>query len=860
MATGPFAGYPRVFGLAWAFVAHTDSYFDPDMLRRFIAAYQRVQPLTIGELWAVAITLRIVLVENLRRLADQIVAGRGERADADALADRLLETGRARSALDADIFARSSESLSEVFAAQLAKRLRDQDPRTTPALEWLVERLRQQGASTDRVQHAQQGWGPERHRPQRHHQHEADLRHRLGGFVRERESRRCAAARGKRLAAMDLPTRDLYRSAIEELARGSPLTELEIAGQVLETACLAAAGASAPAESERLGDPGHHLIAEGRRQLERAIGFRPRPRTLIGRFGLRLGIGGYVGAILSVTVALLALAIWALGVPGLDARWLVLFAVLGFVPATEVATTLVNRAVAWCFGATALPGLELAEGVPASLRTLVAVPTLLTGEDELLEQIERLEVHHLAGSSGDLTFALLTDGVDADAETVEGDTRLLATAAEAIARLNLRHGPGPAGDRFLLLHRRRLLNAAENVWMGWERKRGKLHELNRLLRGAVDTSFVAEDGRMPRVPHGVRFVITLDADTRLPRDAARRLVGKMAHPLNRPEFGGDGRRVTGGHAIPSRVTPSLPLAREGRSSDRVIRPCRMDRYAGAISDVYQDLFDEGSYTGKGIYDVDAFEAALAGRVPENALLSHDLFEGVFARAGLASDIEVVEEFPTRYDVAAKRQHRWTRGDWQLLTWVLGSRKRSLPPLGRFKMLDNLRRSLLAPFTLAVLTLCWLFPTPSAMSGLALVLAAIAIPAFLPGAFAILPRRAGLRVRNHLGMLGLGLRLAAAQAFLSVAFLPDQAWRTADAVARTLARLFVTRRNLLEWTTAARSAAAPRLSMGGFYDGMAGGVALGLPWRRSPSRPLRRPGPSSCLSHCCGPARRRSPSG
>ncbi len=829
LAVGPFAGYPRVLGLAWAFVAHTDSHFDPNVLRRFIAAYQRIQPLTIGELWAVAITLRIVLIENLRRLADQIMVGREERADADALADRLLESGCARSALEVDISARSSAPLSEVFAAQLAKRLRDHDPITTPALGWLAERLRLQDTSIeDVVQHAQQRLGASNVSVRNVITSMrlisgidwADLVESLS-LVDER------LRSGSAFAAMDFPTRNLYRSAIEELARGSSSTELEIAGYALTISHKAAAEAVDATESARVGDPGYHLLAEGRRVFERTVGFRPLRRLRLSR----LGIGGYAGAILFTTAVLLTLALWALAVSGLGTGGLVLFVLLGVVPGTEAATALINRAITWRFGAATLPGLELAAGVPGSLRTLVAVPTLLTNEADLLEQVERLEIHHLAGAGGDLTFALLSDGVDADQEVVADDARLLAVAAEAIAQLNRRYGAGPGGDRFLLLHRRRLFNAGENKWMGWERKRGKLHELNRLLRGARDTTFVAVVGCPPRVPDDVRFVITLDADTRLPRDAARRLIGKMAHPLNRPKFSDIERRVISGYAIlQPRVTPALPLGREGSFYQRVFSgPSGMDPYAAATSDVYQDLFGEGSYTGKGIYDVDAFEAALAGRVPENALLSHDLFEGVFARSGLASDIEVVEEFPTRYDVAAKRQHRWARGDWQLLPWVFGhwTGASAMPPIGRWKMLDNLRRSLLAPVTLMALGLCWLLPMPSARAGLLLILGAIAIPALLPSVFSVLPRRTDIRVRNHLGMLAASLRLATAQVFFLIAFLPDQAWRAGDAIARTLVRLFVTHRHRLEWTTAARSTAAPRLDVGGFYRGMAGGVMLGL---------------------------------
>jgi cyclic beta-1,2-glucan synthetase len=397
---------------------------------------------------------------------------------------------------------------------------------------------------------------------------------------------------------MDFPTRNLYRSAIEQLARGSSSTELEVADLALNASHAAAAGAVNPAAAERAGDPGYHLIAEGRRALERTIGFRPPPRLRINRFHIRLGVGGYVGEILFVTTGLLLLALWALATPGLAVGWLALFALIGFLPATEVASALVNRAVTWSFGATTLPGLALTAGIPPSLRTIVAVPTLLTSKADLLEQIERLEVHHLAGAGGDLTFALLSDGVDANQEVLEGDAHLLGVAAEAIGRLNRRYGPGPGGSRFLLLHRHRVFNAGENKWMGWERKRGKLHELNRLLRGATDTTFMPVAAPAQQVPADVRYVVTLDADTRLPRDAALRLIGKMAHPLNQPKFSDVKQRVISGYAIlQPRVTPSLPVGREGSFYQRVFSsPGGIDPYAAATSSVRDPIPEKASTT------------------------------------------------------------------------------------------------------------------------------------------------------------------------------------------------------------------------------------------------------------------------
>jgi cyclic beta-1,2-glucan synthetase len=627
---------------------------------------------------------------------------------------------------------------------------------------------------------------------------------------------------------MDFPTRNRYRSAIEELARRSPCSELDIAEHAL---AVSRAADSNALDGERIKDPGYYLIAEGRQAFEKRIGFRPSLRLSISRFNTGLGIAGYVGTILITAMTLLALSLWALAVPDLPTGWLVLFALVGFLPATEVATALVNRAVIWSFGATTLPGLALEAGVPESLRTLVAVPTLLTSEADLLEQIERLEVHYLASADGDLAFVLLVDGLDADKEVLEEDAHLLAVATEAIDRLNRRHGPGPGSNRFLLLYRRRVFNASEGKWMGWERKRGKLHELNRLLRGAKDTTFTPISGRISQMPAGVRYVITLDADTRLPRDAALRLIGKMAHPLNHPRFSQNEQRVVNGYAIlQPRVTPSLPLSREGSFFQRVSSgPGGIDPYAAAISDVYQDLFGEGSYTGKGIYDIDAFEAALFGRIPENALLSHDLFEGIFARAGLASDIEVVEEFPSRYDVVAKRQHRWTRGDWQLLPWLLGhpNRAQPVPPIGRGKMFDNLRRSLMAPFTLMTFGVSWMLPMPLSIVGTLLTLATIAIPVFFPIFFSLLPRRADIRLHTHIRMLAADMRLAATQTCLSVVFLADRAWRMSDAAVRTLWRLFVTHRHFLEWTTAAASTASPRLDLSGFYRKMASGTFVGV---------------------------------
>ncbi len=855
LINGPFQGFPRVYGLSWAFVAHTDSRFDPPMLGRFLRAYQTVQPLTIGELWAVAIALRVVLVENLRRLAQEMVNDQVARQAANVLADQLL--GAVTEPTEA-VLARVVTPLPTAYAVQLVRRLREEDPGAAPARQWLDSTLAAQDTSAEKVVEAQQ---------QRQGAASVTIRNVITSMrlmssinwqeVFESVSPSDAILRaGSNFASLDFATRELYRHAIEELARGSAFTETEIASRVIRASNLSAMDArEGDADAARRADPGYYLVAKGRLAFETSINCRVSLRRRLVRVNTAIGVSGYIGVVAFVTALVLALALaW-------DHQWSVtwgcaVLALLGVIPASDAAMTLVNCGATNRFAASRQPGLELDSGIPPSLRTMVVMPVLLTSLTSIAEQVKRLEVHHLASCDGDLCFALLSDWTDSTSETQPGDNLLLGAATDGIAELNRRHGPAPASDRFLLLHRRRLWNAAQGRWIGWERKRGKLHELNRLLRGAADTSFASIEGRPPVVPSGVRYVIILDSDTRLPRGVAKRLIGKMAHPLNRPTLDpGCGRVVEGYAVLQPRVTPGMPTERDGSLFQRVFaNTSGMDPYACAVSDVYQDLFGEGSYCGKGIYEVDAFEAALGGRIPDNTVLSHDLLEGIFARAGLATDIEVIDEFPTRYDVAVARQYRWARGDWQLLPWIFGwgrgavadRARASIPLVGRWKMLDNLRRSLSAPTAFLALVAGWTLPSSDPARWSLFVLAAIAIAAVIPFVTAIFPRRQGLARLMHLCAVGADLRLAASQIVLLVAFLPHQAWIMAEAILRTLFRLFVSRRRLLEWITAGQVKVRPRLHPGGLYRQMAGSVGLALAaaclvaWSKPGAAPVATP--------------------
>ncbi|TKB72695.1 MAG: hypothetical protein E8D45_10475 [Nitrospira sp.] len=843
LASGHLQDYPRVFGVAWAFVAHTDSRFDPEMLRRFVVAYQRVQPLTIGELWAVAISLRVVLVENLRRLVERIVHSRAARLEADELADSLLGTGVLASEPPATVLRHfERRPLAPAFAVQLVQRLRDLDPKVRPVLLWLDERLAAQGTTVNDIVHAE-------------HQRQAAMSVTVRNII---TSMRLTSAfdwadffesvslvddilhREPRYAEMDFVTRDTYRHAIEDLSRGSGASEIDVATRVVERARRASVEPreSVQPDQDRHRDPGYYLISQGRRAFECELGYRVSWKRRLLRWYVRAAVPGYLGSLAAVTALALALPLWHAGAAGVTVVGLALLGLLALVPASDLAMALINRTVMAVLGPRPLPRMALRNGIPKELRTIVVVPTLLTNQQGIDEQVERLEVHFLANSDDDLRFALLSDWRDAPSERLPGDAELLAAAVEGIALLNKRYGPASGGGlRFVLLHRRRVWNESEHTWMGWERKRGKLHELNQLLRGSTGTTFMSVGGHPPEPIPSVRYVITLDADTRLPRGAAHRLIGTMAHPLNRPRFDRlAGRVVEGYGVVQPRITPSLPTDGEGSCFQKTFSgPSGIDPYAAAVSDVYQDLFREGSYTGKGIYDIDAFEAALADKVPDNAMLSHDLFEGLFARAALATDIELFEAFPAHYEAAAARQHRWARGDWQLLPWLLGRRHAGseprravvIPAIGRWKILDNLRRTLSAPAAFLTLIVGWLLPAGSPWVWSGFILATIAIPSLLSFVLGLYPRRRGVPLRSHCRGAITDLKLAATQIALTVTFLAYQTWLMSDAILRTLGRLVLTRTRLLEWVTAAQAEDAYTCNLTGMYRRMAGGIVLAV---------------------------------
>jgi cellobiose phosphorylase len=843
LAEGASVGLPRVYDIALEIVAHGDGRLDPDSLSRFVAAYQTVTPLRLGELWAIPIMLRLALIENLRRVAVHIAAGRRDRDLAVAWANKLTEIARQdpnNLILTIADMARSNPPMTSPFVSEFARRLQGQGHALALPLTWIEQQLAESGLSIEQLV---------RSGNQQQAAAQVSVSNSIGSlrflgimdwrtFVETMSlvEKVLRTDPGAVYAAMDFASRDRYRHLIEAVAKAGGLAEEAVARRAIG---LAQAGAARHGEDDRRAHVGFYLVEQGRAELERDTRARLSVAAALRRGSDRYSLLLYLGTITPITLLLTAgLLTWAWA-EGAAVWSLLPLGILALSATSQLAMALVNGLTTLLVSPRALPRMDFSAGIPTASRTLVVIPTLLTSPRTVERLVEALEVRFLANRDGNLHFGLLTDFGDAAEATSPQDAALLERARERIEALNARYAGG-RNDRFFLFHRPRRWNPQERIWMGYERKRGKLADLNRLLREGNSDGFSLLVGAT-EVLAGVQYVITLDTDTQLPRDAAHQLVGTMAHPLNRPLYDPALGRVRAGYGI---LQPRVSVSLSGTHQSRYARlqggEPGIDPYTHTVSDLYQDAFQEGSFIGKGIYDLAAFEQTLKGRFPENRILSHDLLEGCYARSGLLSDVQLYEEFPARYGADVNRRHRWIRGDWQLAGWLLprvpgptGQRlKNPLSALSRWKLFDNLRRSLV-PAALTLLLLVGWTAFAAAGPWTLAVLSVLLIPPLLATLPDLLRKPDDLRPGRHLAAAA----HAAGQRFIQVGFavatLPHEACYSLDAILRTLWRLAVTQQRLLEWNP---SGDQERLSRGdlsasframGFAPALAAATAITL---------------------------------
>jgi cyclic beta-1,2-glucan synthetase len=779
LADGLLKGLPRIYAIERAVLSSQNYLLDVIELQAIMTQVHQQVPLTMGELWALPIFLRYSLIETLAHALERIVQ---PQTSPDLPAFPVSLTGSSDPLLAQQTEA--GESFANAVVANIILSLRAISEQnwndffeTVSLVEWTL-----------------------------------------------REDPACV------YPLMDFKTRDQYRKEIEALSLACGCKENELAKITLDlarenhTGGTETAGAH-PETSARgwaLDNPaahiGEYLLGGKRSLLEEKIGYRPDVKTALKRWGFRHASALYLGSIGLLSVMLLALSGRIMTLPvifqsGSVLQWMTIPILALSLLATilTVSASLVNWLVTLWVKPSTLPKLRFKDNIPTPYQTLVVIPALILSEKEIDFLVRQLEMHHLCNPEPGLLFALLTDFGDADYEEHVDDEKLLKYAASAIEDLNAQYkhsidDQATTGDLFYLLHRKRLWNGSEGKWMGWERKRGKLHELNCLLRGGENLSFsdVASNlNRSAGLQH-VRFVITLDADTILPLGAAARLIGALAHPLNRARFDEiTGRVVSGYTVLQPRMEMHPRSANYSWFTQIFAGDTGLDLYTRAVSDVYQDLFGEGIYVGKGIYDLDAFERSLNKRIPENSVLSHDLLEGILGRAGLVTDVTMVEDYPSNYLIKIERLQRWIRGDWQLLPWLLQPGKFGVrfSAISRWKILDNLLRSTLVPALLLIFILGVIIFPDLAWFWVVIVLLSLGIPVFTGIARGAMQTLGGEKI----GASFHDFKLKLMRWLLAISFLPYEAYKAADAILTTLYRLFVSRRDFLQWTTAAQAA-------------------------------------------------------
>ena len=819
-------GFPRVYDIAAEAIAHADGRVTMDSLKAFVSAYQRVTPLTLGELWAIPIMLRLALIENLRRVAARIAADRDDRNLADGWADRIVEIVEKDSKnlilVVADM-ARSNPPMRGAFVAEFVRRLQSHSHALSLPLTWIEQSLAESGSTiAQSVQSENQQQAGD----------QVSMSNSIGSlrtlsvidwrdFVESLSSVDAVLHNdpARVYATMDFASRDRYRHVVESIAKRSGWAEDEVADAALQLA------KNAPADDDgRRSHVGYYLVDAGVSALEKAVELPVALRAYWRRPTVRVTV--FLTAIFLITLAGTCVALWKAYFDGVGDWLLIPVGVTAALCASQLAVAIVNRVTSMLVSPHVMPRIDFTNGVPAESKTLVVVPTMLSDSDGIEALLESIEIRHLANRDVNIVFGLLTDFIDADAETLPTDAALVDQAAAGVEALNAQYRSTAVASPFFLLHRPRVWNARENVWMGRERKRGKLGDLNALLRGGDETPFSRIVGDVSALA-SVRFVITLDTDTQLPRDTARELIATMSHPLNRARYDESVGRVVEGYGI---LQPRVAVGVQGAQRSEYARlhsgEAGIDPYTRAVSDVYQDAFGEGSFVGKGIYDVDAFEHALKDRLPDNRILSHDLLEGCYARSGLASDIELLEDYPTTYLSDVRRRHRWIRGDWQITRWLTpyvtardGTLARNpLSALSRWKVLDNLRRSLVPIASMLLLLLGWTV-LPSPWFWTAVVVGVSFIPVLGASFFDLANKPDELPLDRHFREVAKAIGQYVFNMVYALACLPFEMAFSIDAITRTTWRMLVSRKHLLQWTPSSESAKREKSSLFASFETM-----------------------------------------
>ncbi|HWQ29362.1 MAG TPA: glucoamylase family protein [Negativicutes bacterium] len=812
LKAGVLKGYPRVYAIALELVSHTDGRFDDKQLVSFVEAYQTQSLLSSGELWAIPMMVRMALIEHIRHVCENIEESQEQWQKAEKLAEQLLSFKDRKPEELLGIAKESMKHLEAIdpsYGEHLLNRLKQHGIEIAPIIKYIDERLSEQHTTSESITHLE-------------HREQASRQVSMGNSITS--LRIIATLDWKQIfedlsqveqilrkdpadiyQRMDFASRDSYRHEVEKIAKKLKVSEVQVSNKLID--CAAEEGKHI----------GYYL-------------FRSEKEKLLNRIGHPIMSGFsntaiyFFSIITATTIIILLMLNYAYTEGMTNAGVLILVALALLIPSSDIAVSTVNWILVHIKPPAFLPKLELREGIPEDSAVIVVVPTLLTKGSTAEKLLLNLEEYYLANREDNLYFALLGDYKDHDGEKAAGDSEITRLAIRKVKELNERYGKG--ADRFFFLNRKRTFNKAQNRWMGWERKRGALYEFNELLLRGKKSTFENIEGNLD-VLKNVKYVITIDADTKLSIEIARKLLGTISHPLNRAVIDREKGIVTEGYGL---LQPriSIDIVSSNASLFASIFGGRggIDIYTNAVSDIYQDYFGEGIFTGKGIYELAVFQGILRNMIPENTVLSHDLLEGAHVRTGLVTDIELIDSYPSKYNAHSMRQHRWVRGDWQLLPWLLGRVKNAkgeaiknpLSFINRWKLLDNLRRSLLAPSEALLFLLSLSIMPGNALVWVLFTLAAIVFPILISVAEAAFVNMDNSGEKEEFSFLD-RVKAPLLQSLLIISFLPHQAQLMLDAIATTLVRVLVTRKNLLEWVTAADMELALKNDQGSYWRRM-----------------------------------------
>lgn len=845
IASGPYTGFARMYVLATEIVAYTDAKIEAHTLQALLKAYQNKKTLNMEEIWNVGIFLEIAIIENIRNVCDKIYSSQMQKYKVESMLERLVEyKTKEQQQYKTNVESGKAKILEAgqmkyPFIEYMSYRLKKYGRKAYPYLDGLEEQVMKMGTTVSDV-------------IKKEHFDIAVKKVSMGNCIKSiKEVQRInfleifENINGVEdllrqdpthvYEKMDYKTKSYYRNKIKEISKKTKISEIYITNKALELARKKEEEATQPntIEETRKMHIGYYLIDEGITSLYQSLQTNKKPKMLTKEQLTFI----YMASLIALSILITLLFTIPMGKQN---NWWIggLFFILLFIPVTQVVTELIQYVISKIVSPKMVPKMDYTSGIPEQASTIVILPTIVTTGEKAKDLISKLEVFYLANRSDNLYFALLGDATPSDKEILPEDEEIIRIGQEEVEKLNQKY-PTQGMGRFQFMYRKRQWNEGEKCYLGWERKRGMINLFNDYLLGKIKNPFRTNTLEKEEKKAAICYTITLDADTNLVLNSAFELIGAASHLLNIPVLNEKQNLVIKGHGlIQPRIGIDLVSSRRSLFTQIFAGAGGIDSYTNAISDVYQDNFQEGIFTGKGIYDIAVFSKVLEKEIPENTVLSHDLLEGNYLRCALTSDILLLDGYPYKYNAFVQRLHRWIRGDWQISRWITKkikgneaiTKENPLKALSKFKILDNLRRSLVESMILvtALVAILLKYAMGIAISPIMFgVLAIILMPTILDVFSYISSKESGQLNHKYFIKAISGLQASLLRGLLTLAFFPHKAFVSLDAIVRTNYRMHISKQHLLEWTTAEEAENNAKTDILSYYKSMIGNVILGM---------------------------------